>query len=129
MHTNHSHRHPSQLSLFQKAKELPNRHVALAAYTGESYMVQALIFLFILCVAGYLYFVGLSILNVVGSREASVESDRLQSVVGSLEEEYFGLSKSVTPEIGVQYGLSRPATQAFVRSPSNMASNVTHNDI
>ncbi len=119
----------NQLSLFQKAKELPNRHVALAAYTGESYVVRALLFMFILCVAGYLYFVGLSILNVISSREASVESDRLQSVVGNLEQEYFELSKSVTPDVGASFGLVPTKSQAYVRSASNVASNVTHRDI
>ena len=128
MHTNHSHRH-NQLSLFQKAKELPKHHVRVAAYTGESYVLQTLIFMFVLCVAGYLYFVGLSILNVIGSREASVESDRLQSVVGNLEQEYFELSKSVTPDVGASFGLVPTKSQAYVRSASNVASNVTHNDM
>ena len=119
----------NQLSLFQKAKELPKHHVRVAAYAGESYVLQTLIFMFVLCVAGYLYFVGLSILNVIGSREASVDSDRLQAVVGTLEQEYFELSKSITPEVGATYGFVPTKTQAYVRSASNVASNVSKSDV
>ena len=119
----------NQLSLFQKAKELPKHHVRVAAYAGESYVLQTLMFMFVLCVAGYLYFVGLSILNVIGSREASVDSDRLQSVVGTLEQEYFELSKSITPEIGVAYGFVPTKSQAYVHSVSNVASNVSKSNL
>lgn len=122
MHTNHSHRH-NQLSLFQKARELPNRKVSVATFAGESHLLQFLILVLGLCVAAYLYFVGLSIMNVIENREARVESERLQSIVVNLEQEYFKLSKGVTPEMGVNMGLVKTFGTSFVRRTNGMASN------
>ncbi|MDP3645803.1 MAG: hypothetical protein Q8R25_01835 [bacterium] len=129
MHTNHSHRHHNQLSLFQKARELPHRRVSIAAFSGESHVLQFFMLALALCVAGYLYFVGVSIMNVIAHREASVESDRLQSIVVNLEEEYFKLSKGVTPEMGAHLGLQKTSATSFVRRASGMASNVKASEI
>lgn len=120
----HKKHHINQLSLFQKARELPKRQVSVATFTGESHVLQLLILLLGLCVAAYLYFVGVSIMNVIGSREASIESERLQSIVSTLEEEYFALSKSISPENGVGLGLSKTSATSFVRRPGGVASNI-----
>ena len=114
-----------QLSLFQKARELPKRQVNVAALMGESHMMQFVMSALIFCVCAYLYFVGLSIMNVIAHREASVESDRLQSIVSSLEEDYFTLSKNVTPETGAKLGLSPAKKSSFVRRVTGVASNAS----
>jgi hypothetical protein len=119
----------NQLSLFQKARELPRREIRAAAYAGEPYMLHALSLVLALCVCAYLYFVGISIMNVIVSREASVESERLQSIVGNLEEQYFTLAKTVTPESAGQFGLVAGADASFVRRGGAVAANVTPSDI
>lgn len=114
-----------QLSLFQKAKDLPRRHVNVAAYSGESHSIQILTLALGLCVAAYLYFVGVSILNVITHKQASVETDRLRSVVGTLEQDYFELSQAVTPEMAGRVGLSSAKKAEYVRRPGGVASNLT----
>lgn len=98
--------------------------IRVEAISGEHLVVRALIMALFMCVAAYLYFVGVSIMNVIGSREASIESERLQSIVSTLEEEYFALSKSISPENGVGLGLSKTSATSFVRRPGGVASNI-----
>ena len=129
MRTNHSHRHTSQLSLFQKAKVLPQSRIRVDALRGESHLIHFLIAALVACIAAYLYFVGLSIMNVISNREASVESDQLKSTVSTLEQEYFKLSNAVTLDQAAAHGLSAAKTQAFVRRDGAMASNVRANEI
>ena len=118
-----------QLSLFQKAREFPKRSVSISAYTGESHILKGLLLVLALCILGYLYFVGISILNVIANREAAAQSNSLQTAVSSLEQEYFKLSKSVTPERGESLGLSATKNQAYVRRALNVASNVRASDL
>lgn len=117
--------HTAQSKLFEKAKSLPRQSINVAAYRGESQVLRVLFVLLSLAIAGYLYFVGVSIMNVIMSREASLQSQRLQSSVASLEEEYFTLSKNVSAEAAATYGLSAPAGTTFARRESYLASNVT----
>jgi hypothetical protein len=124
-HTHHSH----QLSLLQKARLLPERKVSAVAYSGESHLLQVLFIFLALLIGGYFYFVGVSIMNVISNREASVESDRLRSVVGSLEEEYFALAKSVTPESAGSLGLTASVETSYVRRVNAVASNANPSGI
>lgn len=118
-----------QASLFEKAKNIPQRSISIAAYRGEAHALSILYFALGLCIAAYVYFVGLSIMNVIANKEASAASGRLQSEVAALEQEYFTLSKSVTPEMGAQLGLVPAGKAHFVRRVgSAMASNVLGDD-
>lgn len=119
----------AQLNFLEKAKSLPRQSINVAAYRGEAHFLRILSLLLALSIAGYLYFVGLSIMNVIANREASVMSDRLQSDVASLEQEYFTLSKGVSPEAASNHGLARPAVTSFVRSQPNYAANVTQSGL
>ena len=120
---------PAQLALLQKARALPERKVSAIAFQGESYLLQTLSILIVLCVAAYLYFVGVSIMNVITNREASVESERLRSIVGGLEEQYFQLSKAVSPESASAHDLTASAGVSFVRRTSAVAVNVAPSEI
>lgn len=122
-------KHSGQLSLFQKARDVPRWHIRVATYTGESYVVRFLLAALIFCTALYLYFVGISILNVIANTQAGVDSARLQSTVGSLEQEYFKLSNAVTPQTGVQLGLAKTSASNFVRRSNGMATNIRTNDL
>lgn len=120
---------PVQLKLFEKARELQNRKVSVVAFAGESHVVQFLLLAIASCVCLYLYFVGVSILNVISNREASLESERLQSLVGSLEEDYFALAQAVTPEVGAQMGLTATKDMSFVKVDRNFALNTAPSEL
>ena len=118
-----------QLSLFEKARSIPQRSISVAAYRGEPYMLQILFMALALCIVAYLYFVGLSIMNVITNREAVAESERLQNETAALEHEYFALSKGITPEAGVALGLVPTKSAKFVHRGGFMAANVTADDL
>lgn len=119
----------AQLALLQKARTLPERKVSAIAFAGESHMLQVLSILLALSIAGYLYFVGVSIMNVISNREASVESERLRSIVGGLEEDYFALAKSISPEAAGEHGLTASAGATYVRRANAVATNATQSGI
>jgi hypothetical protein len=119
----------NQLAIFEKAKQLPQRQVAVAAYRGEAHMLSLLYFMLGLCIAGYVYFVGVSILNLIANREAFAESERLQSEVAMLETEYFELGRGITAAAAAQHGLTQPVGTSFVRAQTGFAANVAQDDI
>lgn len=110
-----------QLALLHKARALPEHKVSAIAFAGESHMLQVLSIFLALSICAYLYFVGVSIMNVISNREASVESERLRSVVGSLEENYFTLAKSISPEAAGLHGLTTSAGASYVRRTGAVA--------
>lgn len=114
MHTQHT-------TLLQKARRLQEHKVQVATFTGESYILQALFLALGICIAAYLYFVGVSIMNVIANREASVETERLRSTVGSLEQDYFTLSKDVTSIVGTDIGLTQTVGSSFVKRNAGVA--------
>jgi len=87
------------------------------AFPGEQFMLHGLFMAVALCVFGYAYFVSLSIVNVIAHKEAIAESDTLQSQVGGLEQEYFELSRNVTPALGESLGMTPTSNTSFVRKP------------
>lgn len=119
----------AQLSLFERARGLAQREIAVAAYRGESFLLSFLYIALGVCIMGYVYFVGVSIVNLIANREAVVENERLQSEVASLEQEYFELSKGITAAAAAEHGLSQPAAASFVRRDANYAANVTAGDL
>jgi hypothetical protein len=96
--------------------------IRVHAFEGERFVLHYLFCAIVLTMLGYAYFVSLSIFNVIAHKEAMAESDRLQSEVGQLEEEYFALSKEVTPALAAQLGMSPTKETAFVRRPGAVGS-------
>ena len=94
-----------------------NIFIRIHAFNGEQYLLRTLVLAIALSFMGYAYFVSLSIFNVIAHKEAIAESERLESKVGMLEEEYFALAKTVTPEIASAMGMSETAETTFVRRP------------
>lgn len=99
--------------------------IRVHTYPGEHIAFQGLILALVGCVFAYGYFVSLSIMNVVTHKEAIAESDRLRSEVGMLEEEYFTLSKEISPEMAGRLGLTNTSDTSFIRRPGAMGSAVT----
>lgn len=90
-------------------------------------MLQTLGSVFGICILAYGYFVGVSIMNVIAQKEAMTESERIGRAVSMLEQEYFEISKSVTPELGSQLGLAPAQNTSFVRRPGAVGVAATQN--
>ena len=96
--------------------------IRVHAFRGEEFVLHALFLMIGLCVVGYAYFVSLSIINVIAHKEAIAQSESLLSEVGTLEEEYFELSKQVTPESGAHLGMTATSDTTFIRRPGAVGS-------
>lgn len=96
----------------------------------ERHMLSILSFALVLMLAGYLYFVTASILNVVARKEALATARSLESSIGSLEQEYLALSEQVTPQSGASLGLAPIAHTAYVRRPGALgAATIARDEI
>ncbi len=71
-------------------------------------------------VAGYLYFVSASVLNVIARKDALTQVAKIQSAIGGLERQYLALSQSVTPSTDVAIGLSPVENTQYVYRPGNV---------
>lgn len=101
-----------------------NNHIFIRVHAlpGERFAIHILFIAILLCIVGYAYFVSVSIRNVIVHKEAVAESERLQSEVGLLEQEYFELSKKVTAELAVSLGMTPTSDTVFVRRPGAVGS-------
>lgn len=101
-----------------------NNHIFIRVHAlpGERFVIHGLFCAIIMCVLGYSYFVSVSIRNVIAHKEALAASESLQSEVGMLEQEYFALSKKVTPELASAMGMTVTRETAFVRRPGAVGS-------
>jgi len=69
----------------------------------------------------YIYFVGATILNVVATKEAGVQTATITSAVSKLEREYFAATQGIGPEDGARLGLAPVAHTVYVHRPGNAA--------
>lgn len=79
------------------------------------------IILFVL-LCSYFYFVSASVLNIIARKEADTKSASLQTSVAQMEQRYFALRDSVTPQEATSLGLSRVKDMQYVYVPGNAAS-------
>lgn len=95
--------------------------VALAVeFPIERMMLKGLIIGLIVLACGYLYFVSESVLNIMGERSADNQSAQIQATIGGLENQYFALSQSITPQEGSSIGLVPVQVNDYVDRPSNV---------
>lgn len=71
----------------------------------------------------YIYFVGLTIVNVIARKEALSQMSSLGSAVASLERDYFAASQGVGPEDGERLGLKPVSSTDYVRRPGNLSAS------
>jgi len=83
-------------------------------HSAERHILRALLLVLALLACGYLYFVAASVLNVIASREASAQASRIETSIGSLEERYFTLAQSITPQEGESLGYVHIANESFI---------------
>jgi len=70
----------------------------------------------------YFYLVVASVLNIIDRREADTRSAQVQGAIGSLEQQYFALSQTLSPASAQSLGLSPVSNTEYVERPGNAAS-------
>lgn len=88
----------------------------------ESIVFRALVATLFLLLAGYLYFVSATVLNIMARKEADIESSRIQGSLAGLEQQYFALSQSVDEHVASSLGLSELKGADYVYVPGSTAS-------
>jgi hypothetical protein len=91
-------------------------------YPAERIAFFALSILLAILFCGYFYFVASSVLNIIARKEADAQSAQLQGSIGTLEEQYFALSQTLSPADATTLGLSPVAQTQYVYRPGNAAS-------
>ena len=90
-------------------------------HPAERTAFKILIAVLALFACGYVYFVGLTILNVIARKDALTQMSVLGGAVSDLEREYFAASQELGPEDGARLGLTPVANTAYVHRPGNAA--------
>ena len=90
-------------------------------YPWEATALRVLLFALALLGCLYLYFVAVSVLNIVAHKEADVKTNSLQSSIGDLEGQYLALSQQLTPGSEAQFGLAPISNTSYVYLPGNAA--------
>lgn len=88
--------------------------ILVVEYQWERTLLRATLAMLMLLTLGYLYFVTASVLNVIAHREAVAHTTKIESEIGLLEQTYFSVSQTLTPETGSALGLSPITNQKFV---------------
>ena len=83
----------------------------------------------VLLVFAYIFFVSLSIVNVIARKEANDETKALRSIVGQLERNYFTLSHGVQAADGKGLGLTGVSDTEFIHRPGAVARDSVRNEI
>ena len=98
------------------------RSSALAVeYRAERYAFLCLVGILGTLVCAYFYFVVSSVLNVVAERTADTQSAEIQTTIGSMEQQYFALTQSLTPGAATDMGLAPVQNTQYVYRPGNAA--------
>jgi hypothetical protein len=119
-------------SLFQGTLDFVSGHrVSLAIeHPTERYLGYMLGALLVGLVACYLYFVSASILNVMARKEALARVAKIESVIGTTEQEYLALSSEIAPSEGSSLGLRPVEKTEYVRRPGTVgAATMAPNEI
>ena len=87
----------------------------------ESSALRFLVALVVVCVCTYVYFVSLSVLNVIARKEAMADISRLAGSISVMETEYFALSETIQPSEGARLGLAPLSNVSYIYRPGNTA--------
>ena len=90
-------------------------------HPAERIAFTAMIVLIAILFCAYFYFVVGSVFNVIGEKQADTRSSGLQSSIAVLEQQYFALSQSLTPQAAAAMGLAPIRDTQYVYRPGNAA--------
>ena len=92
----------------------------MAEHPHERLVIRLLIGTLVGLIFLYIYFVSITTLNVIARKDAMRRADDLTSSIGALEQQYFALARSVTPESAQELGLVPVSNTAYVYAPGNV---------
>jgi hypothetical protein len=109
-------------SIFQSRLDFSARRgISLSLeHPYEQLLLRVCLFALIVLACGYLYLVTSSVLNVMARKEAQAQTEKIQGDLGGLEQQYYALSQSITPEKAVALGLVPVAGTAYVYRPGTV---------
>lgn len=90
-------------------------------YPIERLAYPILLVLLAVLFCAYFYFVTVSVFNVIGEKQADATSANIQGSIASLEQQYFSLSQSLTPQAASEMGLAPVQNTEYVYRPGNAA--------
>lgn len=90
-------------------------------HPAERYAFLFLVSVLGILICAYFYFVVGSVFNVIAERTADAQSAQLQGTIGSLEQQYFALSQTLTPQAASNMGLAPIKNTQYVYRPGNAA--------
>ncbi|HUO50047.1 MAG TPA: hypothetical protein VMU25_00525 [Candidatus Paceibacterota bacterium] len=96
--------------------------VLAAEHPAERIALKVLLVLLAVLLFAYFYFVVASVLNIIARKEADAQASKIESAVGNLEQQYFALSQSITPQAAQDLGLAPVEQTQYVYRPGNAAS-------
>ncbi len=113
-------------SIFQGAFDFEavsnKRTQALAVeYPAERIAFTLLVALLGILICAYFYFVIGSVFNVIAEKQADTGSSNMQGTIASLEQQYFALSQTLTPQAASDMGLAPIKSTGYVYRPGNAA--------
>lgn len=103
--------------------------ILTAEHPAERRVFVALVAMLAVLLAGYLYCVSASVLNVIARKEAVAKSASLESAIGALEQEYFSYANDVTPATGATLGLAPVVETSYVHRPGAVASAISSDEV
>jgi hypothetical protein len=95
--------------------------VLAVEHPAERLAFTLLIALLAVLFFAYFYFVVASVFNVIAEKQADAKSTNLQGSIASLEQQYFSLSQSLTPQEATALGLAPVQQTQYVYRPGNAA--------
>ena len=69
----------------------------------------------------YVYFVGVSVVNLIARKEAFASVQRMNAEVSVLEQNYLTFSHGLTPDQGAELGLTVISPSEYIRVPGATA--------
>ena len=99
-------------------------------HPAERLALRILVLALVFVMCAYFYFIAASILNVIARKEALTKVTMIQGSIGGREQQYFELTKGITPQDGPELGLTPVAKKAYVYRPGNVgAATIARNEI
>jgi hypothetical protein len=100
----------------------PGRSISLVIeHPAESVILRWLAAIVVVFLCAYVYFVSLSVLNVIARKEALAGVAKLQGAISLMERDYFALSQKVVPSEGASLGLAPISNISYVYRSGNTA--------
>lgn len=84
-------------------------------HPAEQLILRSVLAVLAFFVCAYLFFISSSVLNVIARQEALGKTARLQTGISAMEQDYFALAQTLTPQVGATLGLVPVQDPSYVK--------------